>query len=237
MIDLYYWTTPNGNKPLLFLEETQLPYKIVTVNIGQGEQFEPDFLRIAPNNRIPAIVDHDPKGGGDPVSIFESGAILIYLAEKTGKFLPSDMRARLQVLEWLLWQVGGPGPMLGQAHHFRAFADETVQYAIERYTNEATRLYNVLNTRLAGRDFVAGDYSIADMAIYPWTISYERQGQDIANFPEVAKWQERISKRAATERTMRISDEIRGDGGSVGADPEAKKHLYGQTGTRSPAKE
>lgn len=236
MIDLYYWSTPNGNKPLLMLEEAAMAYKIVPVHIGRGEQFAPAFLRIAPNNRIPAIVDHDPAGGGEPVSVFESGAILLYLAQKAGKFVPADMRARLEVLEWLFWQVGGQGPMFGQAHHFRAFADQKIPYAIKRYTDETTRLYNVLNTRLAGRDFVAGDYSIADMAIYPWTLSYERQGQDIAAFPAVAAWQARIAARPATVRVMEIVAKFRDGAASVAEDPEAKRHLYGQTDTKSPAK-
>ena len=235
MIDLYYWSTPNGNKPLLLLEELQLAYKIVPIHIGRGEQFAPEFLAISPNNRIPAIVDADPPGGGAPVSVFESGAILLYLAQKGGRFFPADMRARYECLQWLMWQVGGQGPMFGQAHHFRAFADKKIPYAIERYTNETTRLYNVLNTRLKGRDFVAGDYSIADMAIYPWTLSYERQGQDIAAFPEVAAWQERIAAREATQRVMAIVAEFRGSAASVAEDPEAKKHLYGQTDARSPA--
>ena len=176
MIDLHYWTTPNGHKITIFLEETGLPYRIVPVNIGQGDQFKPEFLAISPNNRMPAIVDHEP-GGGKPISVFESGAILLYLAEKTGKFLPADLRGRYDVMQWLFWQMGGLGPMAGQNHHFGGYAPEKIPYAIERYVNETNRLYGVLNKRLADREFVAGDYSIADMASYPWVVPYERQAR------------------------------------------------------------
>src|SRR3978361_2059828 len=168
MIDLHYWPTPNGHKITIFLEETGLPYEIFPVNIGTGEQFIPEFLKIAPNNRMPAIVDHEPAGGGAPVSLFESGAILLYLAEKTGRFIPTDLRGRAEVLQWLFWQMGGLGPMLGQNHHFSQYAPEKIPYAINRYVNETNRLYGVLDRRLADRDFVAGaDYTIADMACYP----------------------------------------------------------------------
>ena len=234
MIDLHYWITPNGNKVLLFLEESGLVYRIHEVNIGRGEQFAPDFLAISPNNRIPAIVDHEPADGGQPLSVFESGAILIYLARKTGKFLPTTERKRIEVIEWLMWQMGGVGPMFGQAHHFRAYAEDQIEYAITRYTNEVTRLYNVLNHRLAGRDFVAGDYSIADMAIYPWTLSHERQGQDISSFPEVLAWQARIASRTACVKMTAIDQQIREKTSDLATDTEARQHLFGQTDTRSP---
>ena len=167
MIDLHYWPTPNGHKITLFLEEAGLPYTILPVNIGKGEQFRPDFLKIAPNNRMPAIVDHEPAGGGEPISVFESGAILLYLADKTGRFLPKDLRGRTTALEWLFWQMGGLGPMAGQNHHFSVYAPEKIPYAIDRYVKETNRLYGVLDRQLAGRDFIAGDYTIADMASYP----------------------------------------------------------------------
>ncbi|HEX5868024.1 MAG TPA: glutathione S-transferase N-terminal domain-containing protein, partial [Beijerinckiaceae bacterium] len=168
MIDLYYWTTPNGHKVTMFLEEAGLDYKLHPINIGKGEQFAPDFLRVSPNNRIPAIVDNAPQGGGAPISVFESGAILLYLAEKTGRFIASDLRGRTEMLQWLFWQMGGLGPMAGQVHHFRGAAPEQIPYAIDRYVKETNRLYGVLNKRLADRPFVAGTYSIADMAAYPW---------------------------------------------------------------------
>src|SRR5258706_1736311 len=200
MIDLYYWTTPNGHKVAMFLEETGLPYKIVPVQIGAGDQFKPEFLAITPNNRIPAIVDHEPKDGGSPVSVFESGAILLYLAEKTGRFIPADLRGRADVLQWLFWQMGGLGPMAGQNHHFSQYAPEKLSYAIDRYVNETNRLYGVLNKRLADRPFVAGDYSIADMAAYPWIVPHERQGQKLEDFPHLKRWFEEIKARPATVR-------------------------------------
>src|SRR4051812_36349575 len=176
MIDLYYWTTPNGHKITMFLEETGLEYKPIPINIGKGEQFKPDFLKVSPNNRIPALVDHAPKGGGAPLAVFESGAMLVYLAEKTGKFLPADGPARYDVMQWLFWQMGGLGPMSGQNNHFKNYAFDKLPYAIDRYVNEVNRLYGVLNKHLADRDFVAGEYSIADMASYPWIVPWERQG-------------------------------------------------------------
>ena len=178
MIDLYYWTTPNGHKITIFLEETGLPYNIMPVNIGKGEQFKAEFLAVSPNNRIPALVDHAPAGGGKPIAVFESGAILLYLAEKTGQFLARDPRARIDAIQWLFWQMGNLGPMAGQNNHFSNYAVEKIPYAMDRYRNEVNRLYGVLNKRLADRAFVAGDYSIADMAIYPWIVPYERQGQN-----------------------------------------------------------
>ncbi|NWA82244.1 MULTISPECIES: glutathione S-transferase N-terminal domain-containing protein [unclassified Pseudomonas] len=201
MIDLYYWTTPNGHKVSLFLEEAGLPYKVHPINIGQGEQFKPDFLKIAPNNRIPAIVDHDPTDGGAPISLFESGAILLYLAEKTGQFIPKDLRGRQEALQWLFWQMGGLGPMAGQNHHFSQFAPEKIPYAIKRYVDETARLYGVLDRRLADRAFVAGeDYSIADMAIYPWIVSHKWQSQRLEDFPHVQRWFNSIKERPATVR-------------------------------------
>ena len=200
MIDLYYWTTPNGHKITLFLEEAGLPYTIKPINIAKDEQFAPDFLKISPNNRIPAIVDHAPADGQGPVSVFESGAILLYLAEKTGQFLPADARKRLQALEWLFWQMGGLGPMAGQNHHFGVFAPEKIPYAIERYVKETGRLYGVLNKRLADRAYIADEYSIADMACFPWIASYNRQQQNLDDFPHLARWFDAIAARPATVR-------------------------------------
>lgn len=201
MIDLYYWSTPNGHKITLFLEEAGLPYAIHPINIGTGEQFRPDFLRIAPNNRIPAIVDHDPADGGAPISIFESGAILLYLAEKTGSFLSTDIRVRTETLQWLFWQMGGLGPMAGQNHHFGTFAPVKIEYAIDRYVKETARLYGVLDRRLENRDFIAGNaYSIADMACYPWIVPHERQRQDLNDFPNLKRWFDSIAQRDATRR-------------------------------------
>ena len=209
MIDLHYWTTPNGHKISLFLEESGLAYKVFPVNIGKNEQFEPDFLKISPNNRIPAIVDHDPADGGASLSLFESGAILLYLAEKTGRFIPSDLRGRQEVSQWLFWQMGGLGPMAGQNHHFNRFAKEKIPYAIERYVNETARLYGVLDKRLADRDFVAGsDYSIADMAIYPWIVPHTYQQQDLNDFPHLKRWFESIVNRDATKRAYALAERI-----------------------------
>ena len=183
MIDLYYWTTPNGHKVTIFLEEAGVPYNVIPVNIGKGEQFKADFLAVSPNNRIPAMVDHEPAGGGEPISVFELGAMLLYLADKTGKFLSKELRPRTDALQWLFWQMGGLGPMSGQYNHFGNYAVDKLPYAIERYHNEVNRLYGVLNKRLADREFVAGDYSIADMASYPWVVPHERQAQKIARLP------------------------------------------------------
>ena len=201
MIDLHYWTTPNGHKITMFLEEAGLPYRIIPVNISAGDQFKPEFLAIAPNNRIPAIVDHEPAGGGAPVSLFESGAILLYLADKIGRFIPppTEVHARAEVLQWLFWQMGGLGPMAGQNHHFSQYAPEKIPYAIDRYVRETGRLYGVLDKRLADSPFMAGeDYSIADMATYPWIVPHTRQGQDFADFPHVHRWFEAIRARPAT---------------------------------------
>ncbi|PHN19867.1 glutathione binding-like protein [Pseudomonas sp. ICMP 460] len=209
MIDLYYWTTPNGHKVSLFLEEAGLPYTVHPVNIGQGDQFKPDFLKIAPNNRIPAIVDQQPSDGGAPISLFESGAILLYLAEKTGQFIPKDLRGRQETLQWLFWQMGGLGPMAGQNHHFSQFAPEKIPYAIKRYVEETARLYGVLDRRLADRAFVAGeDYSIADMAIYPWIVSHKWQGQRLEDFPHVHRWFNSIQQRPATVRAYELVQKV-----------------------------
>ncbi|MBP2313094.1 glutathione binding-like protein [Azospirillum soli] len=227
MIDLYYWPTPNGHKITIFLEEAGLAYTIHPVNISAGDQFKPEFLAISPNNRMPAIVDKAPADGGEPISIFESGAILQYLAEKTGKFLPSDVRGRKTVAEWLFWQVGGLGPMAGQNHHFVQYAPEQVPYAIDRYVKETNRLYGVLNKRLAGRAFIAGnELTIADMAAYPWIVPHERQRQDLAQFPDLKRWFESIQQRPAVIRAYE-------KGKAVAAQPavteEGKKILFGQT--------
>jgi GST-like protein len=228
MIDLHYWTTPNGHKITMFLEETGLPYRITPVNIGKGDQFKPEFLAISPNNRIPAIVDEDPKDGGAPISVFESGAILLYLAEKTGKFIPSDIRGRVDVLQWLFWQMGGLGPMAGQNHHFGTYAPEKIPYAVDRYRNETNRLYGVLNKRLADRPFIAGDYSIADMASYPWIVPYERQGQKLEDFPNLKRWFEAIRERPATKRAYEKAAEINS---TPNFNPDSAKILFGQTAT------
>ena len=199
MIDLYTWPTPNGHKVHIMLEETGLAYRVIPVDIGRGDQFDPAFLAISPNNRMPAIVDHDGPDGG-AISIFESGAILFYLAGKTGRFMPDDIRGRTLVMQWLMFQMGGIGPMFGQCHHFRNYAPEPIAYAIDRYTNETGRLYGVLDKRLGEADYMAGDYSIADMATYPWTRSIDRQGVDPAEYPNVVRWQQRLEKRPAVAR-------------------------------------
>ncbi|KQM64894.1 glutathione S-transferase [Sphingomonas sp. Leaf17] len=227
MIDLHYWPTPNGQKITLFLEEAGLEYRIVPVNIGKGEQFAPAFLAIAPNNRMPAIVDHAPTGGGEPVSVFESGAILLYLAEKTGRFLSADPRDRIATIQWLMWQMGGLGPMLGQNHHFNRYAPEKIDYAINRYVNETRRLYGVLNTQLEGRDFIVGDYSIADMACYPWIVPHEAQGQNLDDFPHLKAWFTRIADRPATAAAYARGDAVSTQP-TVNAD--SARILFGQTG-------
>jgi len=229
MIDLYYWTTPNGHKITLFLEETGLPYRIIPVNISKGDQFKPEFLAIAPNNRIPAIVDHAPADGGEPISLFESGAILLYLADKTGRFIGQDLRTRNDTLQWLFWQMGGLGPMAGQNHHFSQYAPEKLPYAIERYVNETNRLYGVMNKRLANREFLAGEYSIADMAAYPWVVPHKRQGQDLDQFPHLKRWFEAIAARPATVRAYAKADAIN-TRPSVD-DEQSRRILFGQKAT------
>jgi GST-like protein len=226
MIDLHSWPTPNGHKITLFLEEAGLPYRIFPVNIGKGEQFEPDFLRIAPNNRMPAIVDDEPADGGEPVSIFESGAILLYLAEKTGRFGGERLRGRVETTQWLMWQMGGLGPMLGQNHHFSRYAPEKIPYAIDRYVKETSRLYGVLDRRLEGREFITGTYSIADMACYPWIVPYEAQGQRLEDFPNVQRWFEAIRARPATERAYAKGVEIQAQPPKM--TDEQRRILFGQ---------
>lgn len=225
-IEVHYWPTPNGYKITIMLEECGLPYAIKYVNINRGEQFEPSFLKIAPNNRMPAIVDPDGPGG-QPISVFESGAILQYLGRKTGKFYPADERARVEADEWLFWQMGGLGPMAGQCHHFRNYAAEKIPYAIDRYVNEVNRLYGVMNKRLADRDYLAGDYSIADMASFPWVRPYKNQGQDIDEFPNLAAWFRRIEARPAVAKAVQVGDEVRGKV-NLAEDKEAQKILFGQ---------
>jgi len=228
MIDLHYWTTPNGHKITLFLEETGLPYQVFPVNIGKGDQFQPEFLAIAPNNRIPAIVDHVPVEGGAPISVFESGAILLYLAEKTGRFIATDARGRVETLQWLFWQMGGLGPMAGQNHHFNLYAPERITYAIERYTKETNRLYGVMDRRLADRAFLAGeDYSIADMAAYPWIVPHEKQGQNLADFPNLQRWFHAIAERPATVRAYELAERINPAPAPL-SDAE-RQRLFGQT--------
>jgi len=225
MIDLYYWTTPNGHKVTMFLEEAGLPYRIVPINIGKGEQFAPDFLRIAPNNRIPAIVDQQPADGGAPLPLFESGAILLYLADKTGRFIAPDLRGRNETIQWLFWQMGGLGPMAGQNHHFTQYAPEPIPYAIERYVKETARLYAVLNKRLADREFIAGGYSIADMACYPWIVPHERQRQNLDDFPNLKRWFAAIGERPATQRAYALAKEINP---APVVNDDAKRILFGQ---------
>ncbi|MGB5082281.1 MAG: glutathione binding-like protein [Burkholderiales bacterium] len=227
MFDIYFWTTPNGYKVLLFAEEAGISYTIKPVNIGRGEQFTPDFLRISPNNRIPALVDHVPAEGKGPLSVFESGAILLYLAEKTRRFIPMDLAGRVEVLQWLFWQMGGLGPMAGQNHHFSHYAPEKLPYAVDRYVKETNRLYGVMNRRLAGREFIAGpSYTIADMASYPWIVPYERQGQDLNDFPHLKRWFQAIAARPATQRAYEKGKAINT---APTVDDEAKRILFGQT--------
>ncbi|WP_339713997.1 glutathione S-transferase N-terminal domain-containing protein [uncultured Sneathiella sp.] len=231
MIDLYYWPTPNGWKISIALEEMGLEYRVIPVNIGKGEQFEPDFLKISPNNRMPAIIDQDPADGGDPISVFETGAILIYLAEKIGQFMPADVRGRKEVIEWLMWQMGGLGPMLGQNGHFKFYAPEKIPYAQERYSTEALRLFEVLNKRLEGRDFICGDYSIADMACWPWIITYKRQEIDLGEFPNIRRWYDNLKARPALRRGYEVGREFGKPTGKWS--DESRKHLTAQ---RQPAK-
>jgi GST-like protein len=230
MIDVHYWPTPNGHKVTMLLEEAGLEYRIFPVDIGRGEQFRPEFLKISPNNRIPAIVDHNPKEGGT-ISLFESGAILLYLAEKVGRFIPSDLPGRVEVLQWLFWQVAGLGPMAGQNHHFSQYAPERLPYAIDRYVKETNRLYGVLDTRLADRPFVAGErYTIADMASYPWVVPYERQGQNLEDFPNLKRWFDHVHDRPATIRAYEVGERHRQRDSTV--DEEARRVLFGQTARR-----
>ena len=229
MITLYYWPTPNGHKITIFLEEAGVPYRISPVNIGEGEQFLPEFLAISPNNRMPAIVDDAPEDGGEPLSVFESGAIFVYLAEKTRKFLPEDTRGRIRVLEWLFWQVGGLGPMAGQNHHFGRYAPQKIPYAIDRYVKETNRLYGVLDRQLAREPFLAGEYSIADMAAYPWITPHEEQGQNLKDFPNVERWFEAIAARPAVPRAYAAGAHWQRE--RSGFTDEERRILFGQTAT------
>jgi GSH-dependent disulfide-bond oxidoreductase len=227
LIDLYYWPTPNGHKITLFLEEAHLPYQIVPVNISQGDQFKPEFLAFSPNNRMPAIIDTAPADGGPAISVFESGAILVYLAEKTGRLLSGDLRGRKSALEWLFWQVGGLGPMAGQNHHFSGYAPEKIPYAIERYVKETNRLYGVMDRRLSTHAYLAGpDYSIADIAAYPWIVPWQKQSQDLAEFPSLKRWFDGIATRPATVRAYARAQEL--STAPVVTD-ESRKVLFGQT--------
>jgi len=225
MIELYSWPTPNGHKVHIMLEETGLPYEVHAVDIGAGAQFDKAFLAISSNSRIPAIVDTE-SADGKPLSVFESGAILLYLAEKTGKFLPKDQRGRYEVMQWLMFQMGGIGPMLGQVHHFRAYAPEPIPYAIDRYTKEAGRLYGVVDRRLADRPFIAGGYSIADMAIFPWLRSWERQGVNIADYPHLKRWFDSIAARPAVERGVKLLSDLSRSGPM---DEKQREILFGAT--------
>ena len=228
MIDLYYWPTPNGHKVTLFLEEAGLEYRIHPVNIGTGDQFKPEFLAISPNNKMPAIVDPTPAGGGAPLSVFESGAILLYLAEKTGKFLSGDPRERVETLEWLFWQMAGLGPMSGQMGHFNVYAPEKIPYAIERYGNEVTRLHGVMDKRLAEREWLAGSaYSIADMASYPWIGAYDKLPPDFAAFPNLQRWHQAIAARPATQRAYALRQQVNPDAGKPLSEEE-RRHLFGK---------
>jgi GSH-dependent disulfide-bond oxidoreductase len=222
-IDVYYWPTPNGWKVTILLEELGAPYNIIPINIGKGEQFKPEFLKVSPNNRMPALVDHEPLGGGEPLSIFESGAMMEYLAEKHGRFLPKDARGKYEVLQWLYWQMANLGPNSGQANHFRHYAPEKIAYGINRYTDEVNRLYGVMNTRLADREYLAGAYSIADMASWPWLVPYERMGQDLNEFPHLKRWFETMKARPAVDRGFQVGQELRQE-----MSEEAKKVLFGQ---------
>ena len=226
MIDLYTWPTPNGHKVHIMLEEVGLEYKIIPINIGRGDQFDPEFLKISPNNKMPAMVD--PEGpDGKPYSLFESGAILMYLAEKTGQFMPEASAARYLVIQWLMFQMGTVGPMLGQAHHFRSYAPEPMPYAVDRYTNEGRRIYNVIDKRLSEVEYLAGDYSIADMATFPWVRLHERQGVDLDELPNFARWVEAIKARPAVERGLEVLAEERRK--PEGMDEKAKEILFGAT--------
>jgi len=227
MIDLYYWPTPNGHKITMFLEEAGLPYRIVPVDISKGDQFKPEFLAFSPNNRMPAIIDSAPADGGASISVFESGAILVYLAEKAGRLLPQELRGRTAALEWLFWQVGGLGPMAGQNHHFSRYAPEKIPYAIESYVNETNRLYGVMDRRLSAQPYLAGkDFSIADIAAYPWIVPWELQSQDLAQFPALKRWFDGIAARPATLRAYARAEEFRT---TPLVTEESRKILFGQT--------
>jgi len=227
MLDVYFSATPNGLKLKIFLEETRLPYRLHKVSLSKGEQFKPEFLAISPNNKIPALVDQDPEGGGAPIALFESGAILLYLAEKTGRFIPKDLRGRYAVLKWLFWQMAGLGPMAGQAGHFRVYAPEPIPYAIERYTKEVNRLYGVVDKELAQHEYVAGGYSIADMAIYPWIVPHEPHGQRLGDFPHLQRWFEAMQARPAVQRAYEGVEPAYSNAKNIS--DEERRVLFGQT--------
>ena len=225
MIQLFYWPTPNGHKITIMLEELGMEYKIMPVNIGKGDQFQPDFLKIAPNNRMPAIIDYDPADGEESLSLFESGCILEYLADKTGRFLPQDSRGKFKTLQWLYWQMGGLGPMLGQNHHFSAYAGEKIPYAIERYVKETSRLYQVIENRLKNAEYLGGEYSIADMAAYPWIVPHERQGQNLEDFPRLKAWFHQIQERPSVVRAYEAAEQVNKP---LEMSEEEKRVLFGQ---------
>lgn len=225
MIDVYYWTTPNGHKITIFLEEIAIPYQVKPINIGAGEQFNEDFLAISPNNRIPAIVDHDPVDKGKPIALFESGAILLYLAEKYHQLLSEEIREHYDTLQWLFWQVSGLGPMAGQNHHFSNYAPEKIPYAIDRYVNETARLYAVLDKQLSLKPYIAGNYSIADIACYPWIVAHEKQQQNLDDFPHLKRWFKEIEARSAVKRAYDLAAKINPQ---TGMSDQAKKVLFGQ---------
>ena len=240
MFDLHYWPTPNGKKVTILLEECGAPYKIVPVNIGRGDQFTPEFLKMNPNHRMPVLVDHDPAGGGEPISVFESGAIMLYIAEKLGKFYPQDLRTKYEVTEWLIWQMANQGPKLGECGHFRRLGDKQgdQSYAVRRFTDEANRLYGVLNNRLYDRPYLAGnEYTIADMICYPWTVNWKAQGQDIDEFKYFKRWFEEIGERAAVKRGMAVGIDLPPDPTSLTDEERAaiRKRMYNQRAMPVPA--
>ena len=240
MIDVYYWPTPNGKKVTILLEELDMPYKVVPLRIGQGDQFSDAFLKIGPNNRMPAIVDNDPKGGGAPISVFESGAILMYIAEKAGKYFPQDVRGKTEVTQWVIWQMANQGPKLGECGHFRRLADNSQgdqSYAIRRFTDEANRLYGVMNNRLYDRRYIAGDhYTIADMVSYPWTVNWKAQGQDIEEFRHVKRWMNELAARPAVQRGMAVGSELSIDPSKLSKEEQdrIRKLLYNQRARPAP---
>ena len=239
MIDLYYWPTPNGKKVTILLEEAGIPYKMVALNIGRGDQFSDQFLKIGPNNRMPAIVDHEPKGGGAPIGVFESGAIMLYLAEKAGKFLPQDVRGKTEVTQWVIWQMANQGPKLGECGHFRRLGDSQGDqtYAVRRFTDEANRLYGVMNNRLYDRRYLAGDeYTIADMISYPWTMGWKVQGQDIEEFKHFKRWFDEIGERAAVKRGMAVGSDLSIDASKLPPEEQdrLRKLLYNQRARPAP---
>jgi GST-like protein len=239
MIELYYWPTPNGKKVTILLEEAGLPYKMIPLNIGRGDQFSDQFLKIGPNNRMPAIIDREPKGGGEPIGVFESGAIMLYLAEKAGKFLPHDVRGKTEVMQWVIWQMANQGPKLGECGHFRRLGDSQGDqtYAVRRFTDEANRLYGVMNNRLYDRRYLAGDeYTIADMISYPWTVGWKGQGQDIEEFKYVKRWMGELEARPAVQRGMAVGSDLSVDASKLAPEEQARlrKLLYNQRARPAP---